>query len=130
MFLNVKPSHVCEEEPTHCIVRVGIGLRIFVVNSVITSPVVNGTLVSDGVTEHEKEAYRERGLIGTVGPQSMNSNCNSKTTDWPQQEGPHKSLLGTFQNLGDANKTDDVDQCDVNAHRPVDRARLPVMANH
>ncbi len=48
----------------------------------------------------------------------------------PQQEGPHEGLLGTLHNLGNANKTDNVDQCDVNAHWPVDCTRLPVMANH
>lgn len=66
VFLDVEPPHVCEEEPAHGIMWVSVGFGIFVMNSMITSPVIDGSLVGDGVAEHEKESDGEGGGVGAV----------------------------------------------------------------
>ena len=80
MLLDVEPTHVCEEEPAHGIVRVGISLRVFVVDSMIASPVVDRTLVGDGVAQHEKEADGEGGGVGAVRPQAMDADGYTEAT--------------------------------------------------
>ena len=54
------------EESTHGIVWVGIRLGIFVVDTVVTCPVVDGSLVGDGVAKHEGETDGEGGGVGSV----------------------------------------------------------------
>eukprot|EP01083_Nonionella_stella_P280898 955810_1 len=59
VFLHIQPSHVSIEESPHGIVGIGISLRVFVVDAMITGPMVNGSLVGDGVAKHEDEADGE-----------------------------------------------------------------------
>ena len=66
VLLNVQPTHVSVEESTHGIVWVGIRLGIFVVDTVVTCPVVDGSLVGDGVAKHEGETDGEGGGVGSV----------------------------------------------------------------
>ena len=47
-----------EEEPAHSIVRVGVRLRILVVDAMVARPVQDGSLIGDGVAKHEKDADR------------------------------------------------------------------------
>jgi len=56
MLLDEQPSHVSEEKSTCGVVRIGIGFREFVVDSVITGPMVNAALVGNGIEKHEKKA--------------------------------------------------------------------------
>ena len=41
-----------EEEPAHGIVRVGVGLGILVVDAMVARPVVDRSLVGDGIAQH------------------------------------------------------------------------------
>ena len=47
------------EESTSGIVWVGVGFGEFVVDAMITCPVEDGTLIGDGVTEHQENSERE-----------------------------------------------------------------------
>ena len=69
-----------EEEPAHGIVWVGIGFGIFVMDAMITSPVVDGSLVSDGIAQHEDEADGEGGRVGAVRPQTVDADGNAEAT--------------------------------------------------
>lgn len=44
VFSHHQPSNVGEEESTIAVVRVGVGLGVLVMNSVVTDPVENGVL--------------------------------------------------------------------------------------
>jgi len=71
---------VCEEETTHGIVWISVGLRIFVMDAMITGPVVDGALVGDGVAEHEEKTDGEGGGVGTVGPETMDADGDAEAT--------------------------------------------------
>ncbi len=72
---------MCKEETTHGIVWISVGLRIFVMDAMITGPVVNGALVGDGVAQHEEETDGERGGVGTVGPETMDADGDTEATE-------------------------------------------------
>lgn len=73
MLLDIQPAHVSEEKSPCGIVRIGIGLGILVMNTMVTSPVENGALVGDGVAKHEGEANGEGGAVRAMGPQAVHS---------------------------------------------------------
>mmetsp|Transcript_29561 Transcript_29561/g.62801 ORF Transcript_29561/g.62801 Transcript_29561/m.62801 type:complete len:260 (-) Transcript_29561:55-834(-) len=127
VLLDVKPPHVCEKEAAHGIVGISIRLRVFVVNTVITGPVVDRSLVGNGVAEHEEETDREGRGVGAVGPEAVNSDSYAKATNRPQKESPHKSFLTAFHNLREPENSNHMHQSNVDAHRPIDRACIPVM---
>jgi len=58
LFHN-QPTDMGVKEPTGCVVRVGLRLGEFVVDSVIASPVVNRSLIGDRVTHHQEESKDE-----------------------------------------------------------------------
>jgi hypothetical protein len=80
MLLQVQPSHVRKEEPAHGIVRISVGLGILVVDAMVSRPMVNRSLIRDGVAQHEEEAYGEGGAVGSVGPEAMDTNSNAEST--------------------------------------------------
>mmetsp|Transcript_26179 Transcript_26179/g.56184 ORF Transcript_26179/g.56184 Transcript_26179/m.56184 type:complete len:88 (+) Transcript_26179:802-1065(+) len=80
MFLDVQPAHVCVEETTGGIVGVGVSLGIFVVDAVIAGPVEDGSLVGDGVADHEEETCGEGGGVGSMGPEAMDAYCYTEST--------------------------------------------------
>lgn len=47
MLFAHKPSAVREEETSHRVYRIGVGLRVLVVHSVVTTPLVDRVLVRD-----------------------------------------------------------------------------------
>ncbi len=69
-----------EEEPAHSIVRIGVRLRILVVDAMIARPMVDRSLIGDGVAKHEEEAYGEGGAVGAVGPETMDTDGDAKPT--------------------------------------------------
>ena len=62
------------------------------VNSVVSGPMEDGALVGHGVGQHEIHPERERGLVGSVTPQSVNPSGDSDASDRPEDEGPQKSV--------------------------------------
>lgn len=50
------------------------------VDTVITRPVVNASLIGNGVAKHKKEANGEGGTVGTMRPKTMHSDCYTKAT--------------------------------------------------
>jgi hypothetical protein len=130
VFLDVQPTHVCEEEPSRGVVWVGMRLGILVVDAMVAGPVVDGSLVRDGVAQHEEEADGKGGGVGTVRPEAMDSDGYAKATNWPQNESPHQRLLTAVKNLRRTHETNYMDGGNVNAHGPIDRTRVPVMLDH
>ena len=80
VLFDNEPTDVSVEKSAGSIVGVRLGFGEFVVNSVIAGPVVDGSLVGDGVGKHEHGSEQKVGLIRTVRPQPMNSDCYSKAT--------------------------------------------------
>ena len=68
-----------EEEPTHGIVRVGVGLGVLVMDAMVACPVQDGSLIGDGVAQHEEDADRKSGTVGPVGPEAMGTNGDAET---------------------------------------------------
>jgi hypothetical protein len=81
MLLQVQPPHVREEKAAHGIVRVGFGLGILVMDAMIARPVVDRTLIGDGVAQHEEETNGEGGAVGAVGPEAMDTDGNAESTE-------------------------------------------------
>ena len=79
VLLQIQPSHVGEEEPAHSIVRVGVGLGVLVVDAMVARPVQDGSLIGNGVAQHEEDADRERGTVRPVGPEAMGTNGDAET---------------------------------------------------
>ena len=63
VFLDIQPAHVGKEKSPSGIVRISIGLGVLVMHTMVTSPVINGALVGDGVAQHEGEADGEGGAV-------------------------------------------------------------------
>jgi len=84
---------VREEEPAHGIVWVGIGFGIFMMDAMIASPVVDGSLVRDGVTQHEEETDGEGSGVGAVRPKTVDADSDAEATNRPQQKCPHQYTL-------------------------------------
>ena len=57
---------MCKEKSSLGVVRIGLCLREFVVDTVITSPVVDAALVGDRVAEHEYESKNEMSFVGSM----------------------------------------------------------------
>jgi len=51
-----------------------------VVYAVIAGPVENGSLIGNGIAEHEKEADGVGGFVGAVRPEAVDSDRDSKAT--------------------------------------------------
>merc|ERR1719491_1739507 len=52
MLLDEQPSNVSEEETSRGIVRVRIGFRKFVVYTVVSRPMINASLIRNGIEQH------------------------------------------------------------------------------
>lgn len=68
VLLDEQPTHVGKEKPTGSVVGVSVGLRKFVVNSVVTSPVPDATLVGNRIQEHKKNADTPVRFIRSMRP--------------------------------------------------------------
>lgn len=68
------------EETAHGIVWVGVGFGVFVMDAVVTCPMVNGSLVGDGVAKHEEHTDGEGGGVGSVGPEAMDADGYAEAT--------------------------------------------------
>lgn len=80
VLFDKEPTHVCKEKATRGIVWIRVCFRELVVHAVIAGPVVNGALVGNAVTEHEKDADGEGGFVRTMRPQTMNAHGDTKAT--------------------------------------------------
>ena len=56
------------KESTSSIVRVRVGFGKFVVHAMVTGPVVDATLIGDGITKHKNESKEEMSFVGSVRP--------------------------------------------------------------
>ena len=70
-----------EEESSRGVVWVRVLLRVLVVNTVITRPVVDGALVGHRVDEHHEHANGPMCVVRTVRPQSVDTPSDPETTD-------------------------------------------------
>jgi len=55
VLLDVQPAHVGEEKTAHGVMRISVSLTVLVVDAVVAGPVVDRSLVRDGVAQHEEE---------------------------------------------------------------------------
>ena len=56
MFLPHQPTTVCEKEPTFRIVRITVGVRPLVMNTMVTNPDIDTVLAEHCETDHVKES--------------------------------------------------------------------------
>jgi len=91
MFAAKKPPDVGEEETSLGVVRVGVSFAEFVVDSVISGPVNDGIFESQGVAESQDEAERPFGFVRAMGPKSVRSCGDSKSTELVQQYSLNRS---------------------------------------
>ena len=127
VLLDEEPPHVREEEAPGGVVRVGGGLGELVVDTVVAGPVPDGALVSYGVDKHEEEASREGRLVRPVRPEAMDPHRDADPCNGPEDEGPEEGLRRAVPHLGNSCSGGHVDEGNIDAHGPVDRALLPVM---
>ncbi len=66
-----QPTDVRVEEPASRVVRVGVGLGVFVVQAVVERPLVDAVLEGQRVHHHEQQPQRQRGLVAAVAPQAV-----------------------------------------------------------
>jgi len=63
VLFDHEPAHMCEEESATGIMGVSLGLRVLVVNSVVTGPLDQIILEGDAVAEHEEDPKRCLSLV-------------------------------------------------------------------
>ena len=80
MFFHEQPTDVSEEEPVFSVVRIGVGFAEFVMYSVIPGPFPNGVLESESVEKHKEDTKRPFSFVGLMGPQSVSSRSDSKSS--------------------------------------------------
>jgi len=80
MLLGHEPSHVGKEEPSLGIMRVGIGLGIFVMDAVVPAPLVDRVLECDRLEQGQEELERKFGLVGLVSPETVTPGRDSEST--------------------------------------------------
>lgn len=78
MFSTEQPAHMREEETSCSVVRIGIGLAIFMMNPVVSGPVDRGILERHSVQNHKQQLERPLGFVGSVRPKSVSPGCDSQ----------------------------------------------------
>ena len=68
MFGAHEPAHVGEEESPFGVVWIGIGLRVLVMDSVVTTPHEDTVLHGHRLQQHQQNPQREPGLVGSMRP--------------------------------------------------------------
>lgn len=127
VLLDEQPSHVREEESAKGIMRIGGSIREFVVDTVVSGPMEDRSLVSNRVDEHEEYSEGQDSLIGAMRPQAMRTSGDSQASNRPEQISPEE---GVFLALGDHENSDDcsqVNQTHVDDHGPVQVLLLIVL---
>jgi hypothetical protein len=80
VLLDKEPPDVGKEQAASGVVRVAIGLRVFMVSPMVSGPVVDGSLVGHRVAKHQEDAEGQTGLIRAMSPETMSSCGDSETT--------------------------------------------------
>ncbi len=101
---------------------------MLVMNSVISGPMPNTSLVGHWVHKHEENSQRKTSFIGSVSPESVSAAGNTKTSDRPKHKSPQKSISMAVLKWKQTNNTRNVGQRDINQHGPID-ILLSVMAS-
>lgn len=78
MFFGEKPTHMRKKEASGGVVRIRVRLRKFVMNPMISGPVVGGILEGYRIENDQDEAQRPLGLVGSVRPESVGTASNPK----------------------------------------------------
>ena len=76
-----QPANVGEAESALGVVRVPVGLRVLVVDAVVTSPFQNVVLHGDAVEAHEQDAHRQPRLVALVRPQPVRARRHAQPAD-------------------------------------------------
>jgi len=89
---------VTEEETSLGVVWVSVSFRELVVDAVVTCPLVDGVLPSNGASDDEEYFEWRRRFVRTMRPQSMSARCDASFCVPVQEEGPE---YGVGEALGD-----------------------------
>ena len=108
--------------------RTGDGLAMEVVRAMIARPVPDGALVGTAVGEHGEAAEEWARRVRAVRPQPVRATRDPKAGDRPQQEGKPQRRHLAARDLEEAPEAEEVDECDVRAHRPADVFERPVQS--
>lgn len=74
LFLNIRmlfaeqPAHMREEKSPGGVVRICISFRVFVVDAMVTGPMVDGILKGDRIEDDQEQAQGPLGLVGAMRP--------------------------------------------------------------
>jgi hypothetical protein len=66
-----EPAHVSKEKPTLGIMRIGMGLGVLVMNTVVPAPLPNAVLEGNGLEEGEEDSEGEAGFVRLVRPEPV-----------------------------------------------------------
>ena len=90
-----------EEEASFGIVGVSIRFRELVMNTVVTSPVVNGALVGDGIAKHKEGSEEKVSFVRAMRPETVYSHCDTKATEqWGEKDAPLEHSRRPHQRRG------------------------------
>jgi hypothetical protein len=127
VFLHQQPTNVREEEPPLGVVGIGRRLAALVVHAMISSPVVDGTLVRDRVCEHEVDSHWKGCTVRTMRPQPVHAAGDTVGANRDKGSREKDSLPFRNQNgENEANHGCDVNEADEDDHRPVQIASFEV----
>jgi len=80
VFLYYQPTHMCKKEASFGIVGILVSFRKFMVCSVVTSPVKDGTLAGSAVGNHQDQPHDPVSRITTMRPKAMCSSCDTQAS--------------------------------------------------
>lgn len=82
MFLAHQPTHMGKEETTTRIMGIRISIGKFVMNTMITTPLVYAVLKRERLTQHKENAQWQSSFVGTMRPEAMYTGCNTQTSEY------------------------------------------------
>ena len=89
MFADHQPAAVSEEEAARGVVRIGVCLRVAMMQAVVPDPLVDVVLAADGEHDHQKDTEWEISAVGAVSPESVCSCCDAEAAG----DAPHPAVV-------------------------------------
>jgi hypothetical protein len=91
-LLHKKPSSVREPESAVCIVWICNSVRVQMMQAMIARPMEDGSLIGDGIEDHQDKPKSYPSFVGSVSPQPVDTCSDAKTTADVQKHHKHECL--------------------------------------
>lgn len=121
-----------EEEAALGVVGIGVSLAVFVVNSVVAAPLVDGVLEGHGLETGEEDAKGHLGPVAAVRPETVGAGRDADAAKGVEDVGANDRLpLGRDEALAESDEGADVERRHEDYIAPDDGRRevagLPVL---